>query len=101
MGRSKGRARAADAPAVEGAKAPAVALPRPPLTLSLVLRRPLAALSYVPRELAMFVAGGVAGAVAKTATAPLDRVRPAAAGAAAAAAGAPSRPPVDPLSLRR
>ena len=45
----------------------------------LLFRRPLALLSLVPTELSMFIAGGVAGAIAKTTTAPLDRVSAAAA----------------------
>ena len=48
-------------------------------TTRLLFRRPLALLSLVPTELSMFIAGGVAGAIAKTTTAPLDRVRAAAA----------------------
>jgi len=48
-------------------------------TTRLLFRRPLALLSLVPTELSMFVAGGVAGAIAKTTTAPLDRVSAAAA----------------------
>jgi hypothetical protein len=41
----------------------------------LLVHRPLALISLVPVELAMFIAAGVAGAIAKTTTAPLDRVR--------------------------
>ena len=47
-------------------------------TTRLLFRRPLALLSLVPTELSMFIAGGVAGAIAKTTTAPLDRVSAAA-----------------------
>ena len=50
----------------------------------LLFRRPLALLSLMPVELSTFIAGGVAGAIAKTTTAPLDRVRAAAAAPAAA-----------------
>jgi len=47
----------------------------PPSPLHLLVHRPLALISLVPVELAMFIAAGVAGAIAKTTTAPLDRVR--------------------------
>jgi len=40
-----------------------------------LLKHPLAIISFVPRELALFFAGAVAGAAAKTVTAPLDRVK--------------------------
>ncbi|XP_043726161.1 probable envelope ADP,ATP carrier protein, chloroplastic [Telopea speciosissima] len=39
------------------------------------LRHPLALLALVPRDAALFAAGAVAGAAAKTVTAPLDRVK--------------------------
>ncbi|GMI64594.1 hypothetical protein like AT3G51870 [Hibiscus trionum] len=42
---------------------------------SQLLNHPLAALAYVPRDAAIFSAGAVAGAIAKTLTAPLDRVK--------------------------
>ncbi|KAK5836755.1 Thylakoid ADP,ATP carrier, chloroplastic -like protein [Gossypium arboreum] len=45
-----------------------------PTTVQL-LNHPLAALSYVPKDAAIFAAGAVAGAVAKTVTAPLDRIK--------------------------
>ncbi|KAJ8898964.1 hypothetical protein K2173_008465 [Erythroxylum novogranatense] len=40
-----------------------------------LLKHPLAVLAYVPRDVAIFVAGAIAGAAAKTVTAPLDRVK--------------------------
>ncbi|CAI0425402.1 unnamed protein product [Linum tenue] len=40
-----------------------------------LLKHPLAMLAYVPRGAAIFMAGAVAGAAAKTVTAPLDRVK--------------------------
>jgi hypothetical protein len=39
------------------------------------LKYPLAILAYVPRDAAIFAAGAVAGAAAKTVTAPLDRIK--------------------------
>ncbi|XP_022767718.1 probable envelope ADP,ATP carrier protein, chloroplastic [Durio zibethinus] len=40
-----------------------------------LLNHPLAALAYVPRDAAIFAAGAIAGAAAKTVTAPLDRIK--------------------------
>ncbi|KDP24457.1 hypothetical protein JCGZ_25021 [Jatropha curcas] len=40
-----------------------------------LLKHPLAALNYVPREAAIFVAAAISGAAAKTVTAPLDRIK--------------------------
>ncbi|KAJ4704447.1 Mitochondrial carrier protein [Melia azedarach] len=40
-----------------------------------LLKHPLAILAYVPRDAAIFAAGAIAGAAAKTVTAPLDRVK--------------------------
>ncbi len=40
-----------------------------------IVRRPLVALALVPRPLMLFMVGGVAGAIGKTITAPLDRVK--------------------------
>lgn len=40
-----------------------------------LLKHPLAVLAFVPKEVSLFAAGAVAGAVAKTFTAPLDRIK--------------------------
>lgn len=40
-----------------------------------LVRHPLAMLALVPNAVALFAAGAAAGAVAKTITAPLDRVK--------------------------
>lgn len=45
-----------------------------PTTVQL-LKHPLAMLALVPREFSLFAAGAVAGAAAKTVTAPLDRIK--------------------------
>lgn len=42
-------------------------------TLRQYLRHPVALLSYIPKDAALFFAGAVAGGTAKTVTAPLDR----------------------------
>ncbi|KAI5429527.1 hypothetical protein KIW84_034204 [Lathyrus oleraceus] len=44
-------------------------------TPSQLLKQPLAALAFVPRDAALFSAGAIAGAAAKTFTAPLDRIK--------------------------
>ncbi|KAK7339872.1 hypothetical protein VNO77_20558 [Canavalia gladiata] len=44
-------------------------------TPSQLLKHPLAAFSIVPRDAALFTAGAIAGAAAKTVTAPLDRIK--------------------------
>ncbi|GMH43476.1 hypothetical protein BSKO_11398 [Bryopsis sp. KO-2023] len=43
--------------------------------VELLARRPLALLSTLPKPLVLFAAGAIAGALGKTATAPLDRVK--------------------------
>lgn len=40
-----------------------------------ILKHPLAMVALVPKEAALFAAGAVAGAAAKTVTAPLDRIK--------------------------
>ena len=52
----------------------AVGSERPSLN-RLLLRNPAALVSLVPKEAYMFIAGGIAGAIAKSTTAPLDRAR--------------------------
>jgi solute carrier family 25 phosphate transporter 23/24/25/41 len=49
--------------------------PEPPSLASLATHRPLALLAVVPRPAVLFAAGALAGALGKTATAPLDRVK--------------------------
>ncbi|XP_057435234.1 probable envelope ADP,ATP carrier protein, chloroplastic [Lotus japonicus] len=44
-------------------------------TLSQLLKHPLAILAFVPRDASLFSAGAIAGAAAKTVTAPLDRIK--------------------------
>ncbi len=46
-----------------------------PHTCRLLLRRPDAALAVLPRQAVLFAAGAAAGAIGKTLTAPLDRVK--------------------------
>jgi solute carrier family 25 (mitochondrial phosphate transporter), member 23/24/25/41 len=43
--------------------------------IELAARRPIALLALVPRPLVLFTAGALSGAIAKTITAPLDRVK--------------------------
>lgn len=44
-------------------------------SMAQLLKYPLAMFALVPREAALFAAGAVAGAAAKSCTAPLDRVK--------------------------
>lgn len=44
-------------------------------TSAQLLKHPLALLSFIPKDVALFTAGAIAGAAAKTFTAPLDRVK--------------------------
>ncbi|KAK7373931.1 hypothetical protein VNO80_07353 [Phaseolus coccineus] len=44
-------------------------------TPSQLLKHPLAAFAFVPRDASLFFAGAIAGAAAKTVTAPLDRIK--------------------------
>ncbi|KAH7285976.1 hypothetical protein KP509_33G053700 [Ceratopteris richardii] len=44
-------------------------------SLDQLLVHPLAVMSYVPKDIALFLAGAIAGAVARTITAPLDRIK--------------------------
>lgn len=44
-------------------------------TSAQLLKHPLAIVAYVPKEVALFTAGSIAGAAAKTFTAPLERIK--------------------------
>lgn len=44
-------------------------------TMAQLLNNPLAILALVPKDAAIFAAGAIAGAAAKTVTAPLDRIK--------------------------
>lgn len=44
-------------------------------TFDQILNHPLVAVALVPKEAALFAAGAIAGAAAKTVTAPLDRIK--------------------------
>ncbi|GAB4857327.1 hypothetical protein Ancab_015235 [Ancistrocladus abbreviatus] len=45
------------------------------VTTAQLVKYPLALLALVPRDAALFAAGAIAGAAAKTVTAPLDRIK--------------------------
>lgn len=40
-----------------------------------LLKHPLAILAFIPKDVSLFAAGAIAGAAAKTVTAPLDRIK--------------------------
>lgn len=44
-------------------------------TPSQLLKHPLAVLALVPKDVSLFAAGAIAGAAAKSVTAPLDRIK--------------------------
>lgn len=44
-------------------------------TAAQLLKHPVALVAYVPKEAALFAAGAIAGAAAKSFTAPLDRIK--------------------------
>ncbi|XP_054780629.1 probable envelope ADP,ATP carrier protein, chloroplastic, partial [Prosopis cineraria] len=44
-------------------------------TLAQLLKHPLAIVAFVPKDVALFFAGAIAGAASKTVTAPLDRIK--------------------------
>ncbi|XP_028786648.1 probable envelope ADP,ATP carrier protein, chloroplastic [Neltuma alba] len=44
-------------------------------TLAQLLKHPLAAVTFVPKDVALFFAGAISGAAAKTVTSPLDRIK--------------------------
>lgn len=69
------------ATATGGSKFASVSVAEPKLhhdfmpTPSQLFKNPLAAFAIVPRDAALFSAGAIAGAAAKTVTAPLDRIK--------------------------
>ncbi|KAL1321669.1 hypothetical protein HN51_066537 [Arachis hypogaea] len=44
-------------------------------TATQILKHPLAVIAFLPRDVSLFSAGAIAGAAAKTVTAPLDRIK--------------------------